>query len=414
MSADVDVVIVGGGAAGIGAARRLAASKLSTLLLEATSRLGGRGWTQDISGLPLDLGCGWLHSADRNAWAEIAAAAGITVDRREPAWGFQYGDLGFTPAEQAAASHAFATWVQRLASTPPASDRAADALEPDGEWNSYLQALSGFINGVRLERLSVADYMAYDTASTGLNWRVPSGYGSLIAASFPAAVGLRLVTPVESISLDVHGVTLMTPAGSVRSRAAIVTVSTAVLAGDAIKLPPELEPWRQAAGLLPLGRDEKLFLEISDEGAFAPETHVLGNPRDERTGAYYIRPFGLPVIECFVGGDGARVVEESGPIAGFTFAIDQLAALFGSGVRQKLHPLIASHWSRMTYVGGAYSYALPGHAAQRDALARSFEQRLFFAGEATNPDDFATAHGAHDSGVRAAAQTIAALASRAV
>ena len=120
------------------------------------------------------------------------------------------------------------------------------------------------------------------------------------------------------------------------------------------------------------------------------------------------------MIECFVGGDGARVVEESGPIAGFTFAIDQLAALFGSGVRQKLHPLIASHWSRMTYVGGAYSYALPGHAAQRDALARSFEQRLFFAGEATNPDDFATAHGAHDSGVRAAEQTIAALASRAV
>jgi monoamine oxidase len=128
MSADVDVAIVGGGAAGIGAARRLAASGLSTLLLEATSRLGGRGWTQDISGIPLDLGCGWLHSADRNAWAGIAAAAGITIDRRDPAWGFQYGDLGFTPAEQAAANHAFAAWVQRLATTPPAGDRAADAL----------------------------------------------------------------------------------------------------------------------------------------------------------------------------------------------------------------------------------------------------------------------------------------------
>jgi monoamine oxidase len=101
------------------------------------------------------------------------------------------------------------------------------------------------------------------------------------------------------------------------------------------------------------------------------------------------------------------------PDCGFTFAIDQLAALFGSGVRQKLHPLIASHWSQMTYVGGAYSYALPGHAAQRAALAHSFEQRLFFAGEATSPDNFATAHGAHDSGVRAAEQTIAALSARA-
>ena len=66
MSADIDVVIVGGGAAGIGAARRLAKSGRSALLLEASSRLGGRGWTHEVSGLPLDLGCGWLHSADHN------------------------------------------------------------------------------------------------------------------------------------------------------------------------------------------------------------------------------------------------------------------------------------------------------------------------------------------------------------
>jgi hypothetical protein len=53
--------------------------------------------------------------------AGIAAAAGIIVDRRDPAWGFQYDDSGFTPAEQAAANHALAAWVQRLATTPPAS-----------------------------------------------------------------------------------------------------------------------------------------------------------------------------------------------------------------------------------------------------------------------------------------------------
>jgi monoamine oxidase len=64
----------------------------------------------------------------------------------------------------------------------------------------------------------------------------------------------------------------------------------------------------------------------------------------------------------------------------------------------------------MTHVRGAYSYALPGHAAARDTLARPFEQRLFFAGEATNARDFSTAHGAHDSGVRAAEEAIAELA----
>ena len=188
---DVDVVIIGGGAAGIGAARRLAEYNVSILLLEASARLGGRAWTHEVAGLGLDLGCGWLHSADRNAWSRVAEEAGIVLDRRGGAWGTQYRDLGVTPGDLAKAKQARADWMQRLASTPPASDRAADALVPDGEWNPYLRAIGGLVSGASLEHLSVADYMAYDTASTGRNWRAPAGYGSLIAGSFPTRAGER-------------------------------------------------------------------------------------------------------------------------------------------------------------------------------------------------------------------------------
>jgi monoamine oxidase len=104
------------------------------------------------------------------------------------------------------------------------------------------------------------------------------------------------------------------------------------------------------------------------------------------------------------------MVGEAGPATGFAYAVDQLAGLFGSGVRQSLRPLVASGWSRMTFVGGAYSHALPGHAAARSELARPFEERIFFAGEATHRNDFSTAHGAYDSGLRAAEEAIAALA----
>ena len=75
-----DVVIVGAGAAGIAAARRLAMTGLSAMVLEATARVGGRAWTCDVAGLRLDLGCGWLHSANRNPWTRIAEAAGFAVD----------------------------------------------------------------------------------------------------------------------------------------------------------------------------------------------------------------------------------------------------------------------------------------------------------------------------------------------
>jgi monoamine oxidase len=412
MTTNADVVIVGAGAAGIAAARRLATSGLSAMVLEATGRIGGRAWTCDVAGLHLDLGCGWLHSADRNPWTRVAEAAGFAIDRRAPAWGRQYRDLGFSQVEQAAATQALTDWRRRMMETPPASDCAADALEPDGEWNDYLQAMSGFLTGAGLERISVADYIAYDAASTGCNWRAPAGYGSLVAASLPRAIDLRLSTPVESIELDSRAVVLATPVGAVRTRAVILTVSTAVLAGGTIMLPHELDPWRHAAARLPLGRNEKLFLEITGDSPFVPETRVLGNPRDRRTGVYYIRPFGWPVIECFLGDQGARMVEELGPAAGFAHAIDQLVALFGSAVSRSLRPLVASSWSRMTHVGGAYSYALPGHAAAREDLARPFEQRFFFAGEATHVHDYSTAHGAHDSGVRAAEEAIAALASK--
>jgi len=81
LSTDVDIVIVGGGAAGIGAARRLAGAGMSVRLLEAGSRIGGRAWTHEIAGLELDLGCGWLHSADRNSWVAVANEAGIRIDR---------------------------------------------------------------------------------------------------------------------------------------------------------------------------------------------------------------------------------------------------------------------------------------------------------------------------------------------
>jgi monoamine oxidase len=405
---NTDVVIVGGGAAGIAAARRLAQSGLSTLLLEAGPRLGGRAWTHEVAGLSLDLGCGWFHSAERNAWAAIAEAAGVSIDRSPPQWGMQYRDLGFSPAEQAEARRAIGAWHQRMEHSPPPSDRASDALEPHGEWNHYIRTIVGFISGGTLEHLSVADYLAYEEASSDNNWRSPTGLGSVVAASFPEKIGLRLATAVKEITLESQGVTIQTASGAIRARSAILAVSTAVLAGDALKLPAEVAPWREAARALPLGHNEKFFLRV-EGGPFEKETQLLGNPRAERTASYYIRPMGLPVIECFFGGESARFVSDHGPAAGFDFALEQLCSLFGSGIRDSLRPLAASGWSQMQHIGGAYSYALPGHVAARSALARPFDGCLFFAGEATSSGDFSTVHGAHDSGVRAANEVIAAL-----
>ena len=292
------------------------------------------------------------------------------------------------------------------------SDRASDAMEPGGAWNAYVRAIAGFMSGMGPEEISATDYLAYDDASTGKNWNLPLGYGTLVAASLPPSTSLRLATPVERIDLTADGVAISTRVGTVRAGAAILTVSTAVLAGDAIRLPAGVDPWREAAASLPLGRNEKVFLEIGRDAAFEPDAHAYGNLRDPMSASYSIRPNGWPIIEAFLGGDSARILEEEGPAAGFAYVSAQLVALFGSEVASAVRPLAATSWSRMASIGGAYSCALPSQSQARARLAQPFEDRLFFAGEATHPFDFTTAHGALDSGERAADEALAALRDR--
>jgi len=150
MNQHFDVAIIGAGAAGLAAARTIFDAGRSAILIEASQRVGGRAWTQTLSGLPLDLGCGWLHSAERNPLVGLAEANGFSVLRGPTAWREQYRDLGFPPDDQRAANAAFEAFVDRLEHDPPASDCAADALEPGGRWNAYLDALSGYINGASL------------------------------------------------------------------------------------------------------------------------------------------------------------------------------------------------------------------------------------------------------------------------
>ena len=105
----VGTVVIGGGAAGIAAARVLHDAGRDVLLVEASDRLGGRAHSVVIDGIgPVDHGCGWLHSAKRNPWTAIAEASGFTVDRSSANWRTQWRNLGFPSDEQDASHAAFA------------------------------------------------------------------------------------------------------------------------------------------------------------------------------------------------------------------------------------------------------------------------------------------------------------------
>src|SRR3712207_2672417 len=105
----LDVLVIGAGAAGIAAGRKLAEFGLTFQVIEARSRPGGRAWTLHLDGrLPVDLGCGWLHSADENEWARIAERQGVAIDKTPPPWQREQDHINFPASEQRKFRAAFA------------------------------------------------------------------------------------------------------------------------------------------------------------------------------------------------------------------------------------------------------------------------------------------------------------------
>ncbi len=402
---EVDVAIVGGGAAGVAALRRLAEAGKKVLLLEALDRLGGRAHTVHIAGLPIDMGAGWLHSAPRNPWVPIAEARGFELNRALPRWREQWREAGFPKAEQEAAWATFRTFSEALQRQNPPGDRA-EALRPeDPSWHPYLDALSGVINGAAIAEMSAADWAAYDAASREVDWRVIAGYGALVS-SHAAGLPVALATPVTAIDSTESRLRIETPRGTLRAGAAIVTVSTNVLASGAIALPGH-DPVLHAASRLPLGLADKLFFALDRPEDVDADAHLLGNPHTAMTGAYTLRPFGRPIVEYMIGGIAARALEKEGLDGAANFAIEELCSLLGSEWRGRLRLIAGSAWGRETHILGGYSHALPGAHAERQVLRTPIDPRIHFAGEACSDADFSTAHGSYETGIAAAEALLA-------
>jgi monoamine oxidase len=407
---DFDVLVIGAGAAGLAAGHRLSEARVSTLVLEARARIGGRALTMPTrTGHPVDLGCEWLHSADRNPWTAIAEGIGFAIDRNLPDWGSRIA-RSHGPAAQREWARIYAEFDERVddAAAAPEDRPASALLAPESRWNAVINAISSWANGVELDRLSVKDHARY--ADSGINWRVLQGYGRLIAA-YGAAVPVRLGIRVQSIGHYGNRITVATNRGDLRARVVIVTVPTSVLASEAIRFAPHLPDKVAAAQGLPLGVANKLFLALdgaTDE--FPVDHHVLGSPDRVATGSYQLRPHGWPMIMAYFGGELAAALERDGTAGMTAFAMDELAGVFGDDIRRRLEPLAASAWSSDPLAQGSYSYALPGHAGDRAILAQPVDNRLFFAGEACSPEYFSTAHGAYLSGHHAAEQALKALA----
>lgn len=427
---DVDVIVVGAGAAGLAAAAELRAGRRTIALLEAADRIGGRTWTDcppELGGKPFDHGASWLHDADRNSVVPIAERAGCTLfDAAEVRCHRTFvGARLATEAELAAYDRTDARLVARAAAR--AADRpdvslaeamAASPADPDeAAWAAAVAAWEGaIIAGADAEELSVRDW--HDNRLQGRNLAVAGGLGTLIRDCVaPAARPTHLATPITRIRWQEAGgrVAAETPRGTITARAAIVTVSTGVLAAGAIRFTPALPAEVEAAvHALPMGLLSKVALHARgsdrlDLPAFCSIDRQIST--GEPAMVFHAWPFGYDHVIGFIGGRSAWELAAAGPDAAADFARGELRKLFGGCADQVFDGgAVATGWGTDPRFLGAYCYARPGATAARDVLAQPLaDGRLIFAGEAVAGDGLAgTVGGAYRSGQRAA-QTVTKL-----
>ncbi|WGM32560.1 NAD(P)/FAD-dependent oxidoreductase [Brevundimonas sp. NIBR11] len=412
LPSSIDVAVVGAGSAGLSAARRLARAGVAVVVLEARGRLGGRAHSVAHEGMPIDLGCGWLHSADENVLCTLGREAGFTIDQTSPPWRQQAFNLGLTPAEQVEFGETFDAFDQRVADAAKAGDdnAASNLFIPGDRWNPRMDAISGALNGAKFAEVSTLDYDAYE--DTGINYRVTEGYGSLIAF-LGAEVPVVLNCPVERIDRSAARLTIETARGTIEAKSVILTLPTSVLASEAVRFDPPLSELIEAAAGAPLGLASKLHMAVEGWEEFPKDSQLWGRTDTSQTGGYHLRPFGRPIIEGYFGGDLAWGLEAQGEAAFFDFACSELADLLGSSFPKRLRVLSTSMWGVDPFSMGAYSHVLPGlgdrETGARARLRRPIEDRIFVAGEATSPNFYGTCHGAWMEGERAAVEAMVAL-----
>ncbi len=420
------VVVVGAGMAGLVAARLLHDSGVRVTVCEARQRLGGRVWTDHRLGVPLDLGGSWVHGVDGNPltlWCEAlgvrlieSEADRLLIDpRATAATRIAQREKAYKARIAFHSSIAWASWKSKAMARVygPRSISVKDAIDPllRSRWLSetdrlvvamYLEMSEG-VHGAPYDKVSVEEWFPLEGLER--NAQPQGGFGTLIE---DAACGLdiRLGAAVERIAWGADGVTAVLQSGEkIAADRAIVTVPVALLRAGKPRLDPPPPPEQQAA-LNRLGYGAgilgKIYLRFAQQ--FWPENSKwFGRMPDapDRRGTFntfvsHVEETGLPILLGFANGQAARrydgdMAEDDVRNA----AIVSLRKMFGAERVPEPEAFVFPHWLSDPWSRGGYTYPGVGSAVEdREEHARPLGDRVFFAGEATEPGEYGTVHAA--------------------
>jgi monoamine oxidase len=396
-----DVIVVGGGFAGVTAARECALRGRDTLLLEARDRLGGRTWSAQWHGAPIEYGGAWVHWHQPHTFSELTRAGLRVIVSDEAAHAAWYvGDerrAGTIEERDVIARRGWDRFVDGVAAALPQPHAPLNALDALGRFDRLsiadridelsLDDEERDVLAAELESLAHAPLASAGAVSV-LRWHALSGYslaltqftggrvtidggtGALLAAMRRAAAfDVALESPVATIGVSDRGVDVTGRDGAVH-RARVVVVAVALNALGAIEFDPPLPDDKRAAiAAGQASRGIKLMLRV----------------RGEATAINAIRPghpFGYLASER-VSDDGTQLLIGFGPDAGGRDWSDlaarqrELDAILPG---YELLDATAHDWLADEFSRGTWAIHRPGWYGEHHAAMRRPEGRVLLAG----------------------------------
>lgn len=431
---EADVVVIGAGAAGLAAARRLAGRSRRVIVLEARDRIGGRVWSRTPSraAVPAELGAEFIHGPAVETMTLLREAGLASIDTTGESWQCDAnGELRRRDDASPAAAEIL-EGARKLA-----GDESVESFlrrfDGDQSLRETVQDARAFVEGFEAADPSIASVRAIaDEWQTGVDSTTarplggyPPVFERLRDACAAAGVQICLETAVRRIgwrrgTVTIDATSAYGAALAIRAKAAVVTVPVGVLrqSGDdtAIVFDPELPAAkREALRNIEMGHVVKVVMWFRT--AFWTRIRD-GRYRDAAFFRCYGQPFAaywtqLPVrselIAAWAGGPQAIALAGASPAQCIARAVDGFGTLFGEPAlaRAELEGGFTHDWSRDPFARGAYSYVTVGGGDARAVLAAPVDDTLFFAGEATSNDgQGGTVSGAFETGERAAREIV--------
>lgn len=401
---EADIVVIGAGAAGIAAARRIIAANRKVIVVEAASQIGGRCQTDTTTfDVPFDRGARWMHNPETNPMIKLARSAGLEINTAPSGQKIRIGRRNARAGETEEFLAALVRTNRAIDEASRKGDVACASVLPKdlGDWAGTAEfVLGASFSGKDLKDYSVGDKVRAQDRNTAIACR--QGLGTLIA-KLGEQVPLSLSTPANRIAWGSRDVTVETPAGKIAARAAIVTVSSNVLAAGNIKFTPDI-PKRtlDAAAKLSLGSYDRIALQMPGNPlGLARDDIVIEQSTSARTALLYANMGSSSLCVIDVAGSFGRDLSAQGEQAMVAFAREWLTKLFGSDAAAAVKKSSATRWNAAPFALGAMSAASPGGQASRKVLSEPIGC-MYLAGEATHETLWGTIDGAWESGERAA------------